>query len=288
MVSPEKVLKAYFAVMPKRIELLAKLKSDKSKIDSVIIKTGFLSDSELEQLMGLIGKDFLFRAENRNKFTLRHVTFKMKKSLKNFQALNKRPKQGKVVELPEYLKRKNNEQEFLIYDRMRNLSEFFSNFSSNVIPILEAYDNNLIQQYALLRRYNAKRPNLEAYKEYIEIENNLQKQASECFSQIKSRNITFINVIKEYIKFVTPKQVGGMSAQIARELFIMGVITIGLLTSLIILVSPYLLLESRNMVTQISSLVVGLLSLLATSGVIAIFYSRRIDPFIKIVKSFMI
>lgn len=80
-------IRAYFSIIPKRIELLRELKAEKENIDRKIRENIEVSPNEIEILIEIIGRDtFFHKAEDRKKPSIRHTTWKILKSVKNFQS----------------------------------------------------------------------------------------------------------------------------------------------------------------------------------------------------------
>jgi len=90
MVSVKKYMQAYVNVMPQRIKLLKQLLKRKKDLD-YIIQRGAANDSTIENWKQIIGTGKLFvTAENRPQPTIRHLLWKIQKSLAYFPRVERK------------------------------------------------------------------------------------------------------------------------------------------------------------------------------------------------------
>lgn len=195
MVSSQYYIKRFFSAMPQRFKLIKELRETKSKVDSKILVGKGLSSGDINTLINIIGKDAIFRrAEKRNKPTLRHVSWKLLKSIKAFYELKEDINPSKI------------QKEF------RAKIMYLVEFLQERLPYLEKFLDGLDKVYAkeanTLGKILEGKLAIDSYKELLQEEQQIMIQAEPYFSNLKERTLTLSNIIREFEQYFATQKYG--------------------------------------------------------------------------------
>lgn len=189
MVTAQLYLTRFFNVMPRRFELIKELKDAKAKLDKSALDDSRLSNNEISQLISIIGKDTFFRkAEIRNKPTLRHIAWKLKKSMENFGEFKRVWGENKI---PKKFKKK------VLY-----LREFLAGRLPYITELVKQIDSVYRREVSVLQAILIDKGNITAYKQLLEEEKRIVMNTEPHFIIIKDRTITLVNVLREYEEYL--------------------------------------------------------------------------------------
>jgi len=198
MVSAQLYLKTFFAVMPERLKLIGELKSIKAEIDKRVLSGADLSSEDISQLIDIIGNDIFFRrAEKRKKYTLRHMNWKLLKSVEYFWEFYSKTFDREYDKVRKLRKVTNSEAiDVSLGKDILDLSKFFVLVLPQIKVSLEKTDSIYQRESTVLESILAGNENINAYKELLEEEKVINNEIGTLFLEIKKRNIKSFKVIK--------------------------------------------------------------------------------------------
>lgn len=189
MVSEQYYLKRFISSMPQRCLLIKELRESKSKLDEKVLSGQILSQNEIEKLLLIIGRDSIFRkAETKNKPTLRHLSWKLSKSMQAFDDFQSDLNPSKIDK------------------KFRQKVLFFTEFLRERMPYLDDFVEKLDRVYrketiALQHAIEDTRK-IQEYKELLDREKEIFIQAEPYFSLFRERSMNLANFIREYSDYL--------------------------------------------------------------------------------------
>ena len=189
MVSQQYYLKRFISSMPQRYLLIRELRESKSKLDEKVLSGQYLSQSEIEKLLLIVGRDGIFRkAENKNKPTLRHLSRKLSKSMKVLDDFQSELNPSKIDK------------------KFRQKVLFFTKFLQERMPYVDDFIEKLDKVYRketlALQQLLEDPRKIEGYKELLDREKEIFIQAEPYFSLFRERSMNLANFIREYSDYL--------------------------------------------------------------------------------------
>ncbi|HLD06811.1 MAG TPA: hypothetical protein VJC16_04730 [Candidatus Nanoarchaeia archaeon] len=275
----ETYLKAFFTVMPKRFKLIGDLRNEKRRIEGLLINKGKTDAKDkivqyCDELTQLIGKDTLFRkAERRNKYTLRHLTWKLAHSIEWY--LKRSTLEIVVRSVRRQIKSQPFRSRTAIIENITNIQEYLFDVLPHIQNVLMNLDNVYQNEIALLKKISQGEIRTLEYSKLMDAEKNICVKSEPLFLDIEARNRSFANAVDKFkVEFKRIMATKGLT-RFEREFIdniggLLGIIAVGLM----LLNGPmYSVFDNDNSVWEIVGAVAGvcltLLSALVAYGVIS-------------------